>query len=181
MLPGMKMVKGIVVFVDTMRTYSGTTSVTHITLNQGTWWRSVVKFTLRPLYPSGWRVVPIEQETRRSPKPVLTFWRKENSLAPARTRAPDRYIQHTNIRPSFYGKLISANTFMCHGVQQDKTFTLKNVWSHTGSNIRVSKRPRRKKDSIYWTIAFHLISFHFEELSKSSGKPWSGTHTAKYL
>jgi hypothetical protein len=176
-----KMVKGIVVLVETMRTYSGSTSIAHIFLNLGTWWRSVTNFTPHPLYPRGWTVVPMEQEAGRTRKLVLTIWRKENSLAPARIRTLDRYLQHTNIRPSVYGKLMPANTFMCQVVQQDKSFRFKNVWSHNVSNIRVSKRPRRKKDSIYWTIAFHLISFRFEELSKSSGKSWRGTHPAKYL
>jgi hypothetical protein len=181
MLLIVKMAKIIVVLVDTMRTYSGSTSIAHIILNLSTWWRSVANFTPRPLYPRGWTLVLMEQKAGRTPKPVMTIWRKENSLAPARFRTPDRYVQHANIRPSVYGKLMPANTFMCQVVQQDKSFTFKNVWSHTVNNIRVSKRPRRKKDSICWTIAFHLISFHFEELSKSSGKSWSGTHSAKYL
>jgi len=146
MLIRMKMVKGIVVLVDRMRTNSGSTSAVHIFLNLSTWWRSVVNFTPRPLYPRGWTLVPMKREAGRAPKPVLTIWRKENSLTPVRIWAPDRQVWHTNIRSSVYGKLIPANTFMCHGVQQDKSFTLKNVWSHTGSNIRVSKRPRRKKD-----------------------------------
>ena len=165
----MKTVKCIVVLVDTMRAYIWNTSIAHIILNLGTWWRSVVNFTPRPLYTRWWTLVPMKQEAGQAPKTVLTIWRKENSLAPASIRAPDRHVRHTNFRPSVYGKFIPANTFMWHGVQQDKSFTLKNVWSHTGSNIRFSKRPRRKKDSIYWTIAFHRISFHFEELLKSSG------------
>jgi len=83
-------VKGEVVAIPTMKTYSRCRIVFPLTCNLGCGWKPMVNLTPPPTERNQ---MPIEYDAGQIPEMVCTFWRRATFFAPAWNQTPDCPVQ----------------------------------------------------------------------------------------